>query len=281
MPQAVLKQATIDYRVLGAEDSPHPPVVFVHGALVDGRLWAQVADGLARQGFRCIVPTWPLGSHTIAVNDGADLSPRGLATMIDDFMAALDLHDVTLVGNDSGGGLCQFVIDAHPGRVGRLVLTNCDAFDKFPPFPFTVVFALLRNAKSVKAMATLMRLRLLRHSPLAYGLLATRPDAELTASWIEPCRTDPRIARDLAEQMRHIAVTDLTEVSTRFARFTKPVTLVWGTRDRCFRPSLAKRLSAQFPDSALIEIPGATTFVPLDAPSAVADAVAKIGARSA
>lgn len=113
MPQAVLKQATIDYRELGPEDSPHPPVLFVHGALVDGRLWAHVADGLARQGFRCIVPTWPLGAHTIAVNDGADLSPPGLATMIRDFMAAVGLADVTLVGNDSGGGLCQFVIDAH------------------------------------------------------------------------------------------------------------------------------------------------------------------------
>lgn len=281
MPQAVLKQATIDYRALGPEDSPHPPVMFVHGALVDGRLWAQVADGLARQGFRCIVPTWPLGAHTIPVNDGADLSPPGLATMIRDFMAAIDLSDVTLVGNDSGGGLCQFVIDAHPDRVGRLVLTNCDAFEKFPPFPFTLVFALLRGPRSIKTLTTLMQLRPLRHSPLAYGLLTTKPDAELTAAWIEPCRTNPRIARDLAEQLRHIAATDLTEVSTRFARFTKPVTLAWGARDRCFRPSLANRLAAQFPNSTLIEIPGATTFVPLDTPSAVVDAIAQVGVTSA
>ena len=175
MPQVALDQATIDYRVLGPEDSPHPPVVFVHGILVDSRLWDRVADGLARQGFRCYLPNWPLGSHTIPVNDGAELSPRAVATMIRDFIDKLGLSDVTLVGNDTGGGLCQLVIDAYPDHVGRLVLTNCDAFDKFPPFPFTLVFALLRGPISIKVLFEQMRLKALRHSPLGFGLLVN-PD---------------------------------------------------------------------------------------------------------
>ena len=166
MPQVALKQATIDYRVLGPEDSPHPPVLFVHGILVDHRLWLEVAERLARLGFRCYLPNWPLGSHTIPVNDGADLSPRGVATMIHDFIADLGLSDVTLVGNDTGGGLCQILIDAYPDDVGRVVLTNCDAFDKFPPFPFTMVFAMLRGPKSVKTLFETMRVKALRHSPL-------------------------------------------------------------------------------------------------------------------
>jgi pimeloyl-ACP methyl ester carboxylesterase len=152
MPQVALEQATIDYHVLGPEDSAHPPVVFVHGILVDNRLWTRVAEGLARQGFRCYVPNWPLGSHTIPVNGGADLSPVGVATMIRDFIDALGLSDVTLVGNDTGGGLCQLLVDASPEHVGRLVLTNCDAFDKFPPFPFNLVFALLRGPVSIKVL---------------------------------------------------------------------------------------------------------------------------------
>ncbi len=69
MPQVALDQATIDYRVSGPEDSPHPPVLFVHGILVDSRLWDRVAESLARQGFRCYLPNWPLGSHTMPVND--------------------------------------------------------------------------------------------------------------------------------------------------------------------------------------------------------------------
>jgi pimeloyl-ACP methyl ester carboxylesterase len=280
MPLAALKQANIEYRVLGPQDSPHPPVLFIHGILVDERLWAHVAEGLARKGFRCILPTWPLGSHTVPVNEGADLSPHGVAAMIHDFMVALDLSDVTLVGNDTGGGLCQLVIDAYPDRIGRLVLTNCDAFDKFPPFPFTTVFALLRGPKSIKTLFATMRLTPLRHSPLGFGLLLTKPDPELTASWLEPCRTDARICRDLATLLRNVAATDLTDVSTRFERFTKPVTLVWGMRDRCFKPTLGRRMAALFPNSRMIEVADAKTFVALDDPSAVIDAIVTVGAHS-
>jgi pimeloyl-ACP methyl ester carboxylesterase len=277
MPQVELEQATIHYQVIGPEDSPHPAVLFVHGILVDHRLWVRVAEGLAQQGFRCILPDWPLGSHTIPVNSDADLSPRGIATLIADFIAALGLTDVTLVGNDTGGGLCQFVIDAHPEPIGRLVLTNCDAFDKFPPFPFPIVFALLRGPASIKFLFAQMKLKALRHSPLGFGLLLSDPDPELTNSWLEPCRRDTRICRDLATLLRNVAKTDLTDVSTRLPRFTKPVAVVWGQRDRCFTPALGKRLAELFPNSALIEAPEAKTFVALDDPARVIDAVATVG----
>jgi pimeloyl-ACP methyl ester carboxylesterase len=252
--------------------------VFVHGILVDNRLWTPVAEGLARRGFRCYLPNWPLGSHTIPVRASADLSPSGVATMIRDFIDALGLSDVTLVGNDTGGGLCQLVIDASPDHVGRLVLTNCDAFDKFPPFPFTLVFALLRGPISIKLLFEQMRLKPLRHSPLGYGLLV-RPDPHLTDSWLQPGRNDVRIRRDLARLLRNVAKTDLTDVSTRLPRFTKPVTLVWGQRDRAFTPALGRRLAALFPNSTLIEVPDARTFVSLDQPGAVVDAVSAVGAN--
>ena len=278
MPQVALKQATIDYRVLGPEDSPHPPVLFVHGILVDHRLWLEVAERLARLGFRCYLPTWPLGSHTIPVNEGADLSPRGVAELIHEFIAHLGLADVTLVGNDTGGGLCQLLIDVHPDDVSRVVLTNCDAFDKFPPFPFTMVFAMLRGPKSIKTLFETMRVKALRHSPLGFGLLA-KPDPVLTASWLAPCRNDARICRDLATLLRHVARTDLTDVSTRLPRFTKPVAVVWGQRDRAFTPALGRRLAALFPNSTLVEVPGARTFVALDDPAPVVDAIASVSAQ--
>jgi pimeloyl-ACP methyl ester carboxylesterase len=279
MPQVALDQATIFYRVLGPEDSPHPPVVFVHGILVDSRLWDRVADGLASRGFRCYLPDWPLGSHTIPIDEGVELSPHTVATMIHDFVEKLGLSDVTLVGNDTGGGLCQLVIDAYPDLAGRLVLTNCDAFDKFPPFPFDLVFALLRGPVSIKVLFEQMRFKALRHSPLGFGLLVT-PDPQLTASWLEPGRTDIRIRRNLARLLRAVAKTDLTDVSTRLHRFTKPVSIVWGQRDRSFTPALGRRPAALFPASTLVEVPDARTFVSLDAPSAVIDAITAVGASA-
>jgi pimeloyl-ACP methyl ester carboxylesterase len=273
MTQLALPQATIDYQEFGPQDSAHPPVFFVHGVLVDGQLWREVAEKLGRLGYRCIVPTLPLGSHTIPVNDAASLSLHGVAEIVNDAITALDLSDVTLVGSDTGGGICQLVIDAHPERIGRLVLTNCDAFDQCPPFPFNAAFGLLRGPRSIKALAGPMRLAALRNSPLGFGLLVTRPDNRMTAGWIAPCLNDSRICGDLAALLRQIAVADLTDVATRLSRFDKPVTLVWGQADRVFTPSLGRRLAAAFGNAKLIEVPGARTFVSLDEPDAVIGAI--------
>ena len=279
MPQAKLRSATIQYRVLGPDDSIHPPVLFVHGILVDHRLWMKVAEELARNGFRCVLPDLPLGSHRIPVDESAALSPHSVAEMLHEFITELDLRDATVVGNDTGGGLCQLLIDAHADDVGRLVLTNCDAFEKFPPFPFNAVFATMRGPRSIGLLSRLMNVAALRRSPLGYGLLVQRDDA-LTESWIAPMSTDRRIAANLATLLRAVAAMDLTDVATRLPRFTKPVTIVWGTKDRCFTPALGRRLAAVFPNATMIEVPGASTFVALDAPTAVVDAIAAVGART-
>jgi pimeloyl-ACP methyl ester carboxylesterase len=274
MAQLALKQATIEYQQFGPQDSAHPTVFFVHGILVDGNLWRDVAEALAHRGYRSIVPTLPLGSHTIPVNEAGSLSLPGVAEIVNDAIVALDLSEVTLVGSNTGGGICQLVVDAHPERIGQLVLTNCDAFDKCPPFPFDKVFGLLRGPLSIRAMFRPMRIAALRRSPLGFGLLISRPDSRLTADWIEPCLNDTRICRDLAALLRQIAPADLTDVAARLTRFDKPVTLVWGQGDRVFTPGLGRRLAKVFSNGKLVEVPGAKTFVSLDNPQAVIDAIA-------
>jgi len=97
-----LEQGTIHYR----EEGAGPPLVFVHGLLVDGRLWRDVTPPLTGR-HRCITPDWPLGSHRSALNEGADRSPRGIAHLIADFLDALELSDVTIVANDTGGAISR------------------------------------------------------------------------------------------------------------------------------------------------------------------------------
>ncbi len=112
MPIIDLPQGRIQYRLAGPQDSADPPVVFVHGVLVNHELWTGVADELARRGVRSYALDLPLGAHTQAMRADADLSPQGLARLILAFLEAMGLTDVTLVGNDTGGALCQFV-DRH------------------------------------------------------------------------------------------------------------------------------------------------------------------------
>ena len=117
MREVRLGGGVIRYRDVGTG----PVLFFVHGILVNGTLWRHVVANLAGR-FRCIVPDLPLGGHSIPMEPGADMSPPGVARMVADLMRELDLRDVTLVGNDTGGAICQLVISNHPERIGRLVL---------------------------------------------------------------------------------------------------------------------------------------------------------------
>lgn len=265
----------VSYRVAGPEDRDASPVVFVHGLLVNHELWTGVADLLAVHGIRSYAPDLPLGSHPIALNADADVSPRAVGQLIIDFMAALDLTDVTLVGNDTGGALCQFLIDTDHSRIGRLVLTNCDAFDKFPPAPFGLIVKTGRSPMRLRAMMATMRPRLLRHSMLGYGGLVGKPlDPELTTRWITPSRTDAGVRRDTAKFLRRVKPADLLDVSTRLRDFGKPVRLVWGNADRFFKLADGKRLRDAFGANAeLAEVDGGRTFLPLDEPERVADEI--------
>ena len=274
MPTVDLPGGSLNYRVAGPEGASRP-VVFVHGFLVNGELWTGVAEALAARGVRSYAPDLPLGSHTTALKPGADQTPRGVARMIISFLEALALEDVTLVGNDSGGALSQFLIDTDPTRIGRLVLTNCDAFDKFPPPPFDLMFKAGRSAASLKALLTPMRATPLRHSPLGYGTLVNQPlDPELSRRWIEPCLADAGVRRDTAAFLKGVDKHELLDVSTRLHEFDKPVLLLWGDADRFFKLDFARRLDQTFPDARLVEVAGGRTFHPLDDPQRTAEEIA-------
>lgn len=271
-----LPHGRVAYRAAGPKDSALPPVVFVHAFLVDGSVWSAVADLLAERGIRSYAPDWPLGAHRIPLERDADQSPRGVATQILAFLRALDLRDVTLVGNDTGGALCQFLLDTDPSRIGRLVLTNCDALDTFPPFPFSVIFRLLGGSGRMWFNLQPMRARAFRHSSLGLGLLANRLDAAQTRAWIEPCLTNKDICEDAVRFLRAADPGELLDVSTRLHQFDGPTRIVWGMADRAFRPSLGRRLQEAFTDAEFVEAPGARTFVQLDAPELLAGQITAV-----
>lgn len=273
-----LAHGSVNYRVAGPADSTAPPVVFVHAFLVDGSVWSQVTALLAERGIRSYAPDWPLGAHRLPLRPEADRSPRGVAGQIDAFLTALDLRDVTLVGNDTGGALCQYLVDSGCERVTRLVLTNCDAFDTFPPFPFNVIFKLLKGETLWSLNMRPMRLKAFRHSPLGLGLLANRLDAAQTRSWIEPSLSDKAIRRDAVHFLKAVDPAELLDVSTRLKDFTGPVRVVWGTADRAFTPALGRRLAAAFGDAEFVEVARARTFVQLDAPEALAEQIVAVAA---
>jgi pimeloyl-ACP methyl ester carboxylesterase len=275
MPTIDLPHGTVQYRLAGPTSAAAPPVVFVHGFLVNSTLWTNTADALAESGIRSYAPDWPLGSHTIALGGAADQSPRGIARQIIAFMEALELDDVTLVGNDTGGAICQFLLDSDASRVGRLVLTNCDAFTNFPPAPFGQLFKAFRSPTTIRALLAPMRATAVRHSPAGFGLLVNRPlDAEQTRAWVEPCLGDAAIREDVARFARKVDPADLDAASNRLGSFPGPALLVWGGADRFFKLDFARRLRDTFTEARLVEVENGRTFIPLDEPTRLANEIA-------
>ncbi len=267
---ADLPPGRLAYRAAGPATSSRPPVVFVHGVLVDARLWDGVADRLAAEGIRSYAPTLPLGAHQSPMNPGADLSPRGMAQLVLDFIAALDLADVTIVGNDTGGAICQLLLDADTSRIGAAVLTNCDALGTFPPRALAPLFRALRHPGLVAGMVPALRLEKVRHGRLAYGPLSSDPiDPELTSAWIQPLASK-EIRRDLARFARGVHPRLLLDAASRFGEFTGPVRILWGEDDPFFRTELGRQLSEAFPRATFTAVPGGRTFLPLDHPDELA-----------
>jgi pimeloyl-ACP methyl ester carboxylesterase len=269
--EAQLAQSTIEYRERGTGE----PIVFVHGALVNADLWRKVVPELAKD-YRCIAPDLPLGSHTHALPADADLSPTGMAKLIADFIESLGLDNVTLVGNDTGGALCQLVVTRHPERIGRLVLTNCDAYDKFPPSIFKVLFMAAHIPGFVAAMGQPMRSAAMRNSPIAYGWLSKRGiPADITDGYVRPGLRDAAIRRDTTKLLKGVNPRYTQEAAQHFKEFDKPVLVAWGTEKDFFPTEYGERLANDFPKGRLERIDDSYTFVAEDQPERLAQLIAE------
>ena len=265
---AQLAQGPIHYTDAGSGE----PIVFVHGYLVDGRLWEGTAAALASE-FRCICPDWPIGSQTSPMAPDADLSPPGVARIIADFLAELDLHDVTIVGNDSGGAMSQVLVTRHPERIGRLVLTNCDTFENFPPKPFNLLPPLAKLPGAMTMMGLPFRLGALRRT--AFAPFAKRPiPDELSASWMQPSARDKGVQRDLRKVTIGMDKRHTLEAAERLSSFHAPTLFAWAPEDRVFKLAQAQRLADVIPDARIETIPDAKTFVALDQPERLAEVIA-------
>ena len=268
MPAIQLQQGTIHYEEAGPADGR--PLVFVHGYLMGGDLWAGLGARLAERGLRAIMPTWPLGSHPEPMNAGAELTPRGVAAIIAGFLDALALEDVVLVGNDTGGALCQVVAVDHPERLGALVLTNCDMYENFPPSFFKALIAAAKLPGGLKGALAPMRTAAARRSPLGYGMLSHGDVDHLARRWVEPVFANAGVLDDLRRFTVAVDKEVTLDAAARLPGFEKPVLFAWAPDDKLFPLEHAQRLAATLPDARMETIADSRAFSMIDQPDRLA-----------
>ncbi|HEV7398839.1 MAG TPA: alpha/beta hydrolase [Solirubrobacterales bacterium] len=265
-------------RIRYREAGEGKPVVFVHGFLVDGRLWDGVVDRLSDR-CRCIAPDWPLGAHQVAMNPSADLSPPGIAALLDSFLTKLELNDVTIVGNDSGGAMSQVLVTRHPQRIGRLVLTNCDTHENFPPGIFKAMPPLAKLPGGMTMLAAPFRIGALARGAFKPFAKTKIPD-DLIASWMSPVMHDAGVKHDTKKVTAGMNKRYTLAAAEKLSSSDLPVLLTWAPGDKLFPIKYAERLVRETPNARIVEISGASTFVALDQPQRLADEIASFVAAN-
>jgi pimeloyl-ACP methyl ester carboxylesterase len=261
--EVALPTARIRYR----ERGDGPPVVFVHGLLANGDLWREVVPAMADAGFRCLTPDWPLGAHEIAVPD-ADLTPPGVAALIAGFLETLELTDVTIIANDTGGAITQILMAIHPQRIGRVVLTPSDCFERFFPPAFAPYPRIVRVPGVTWTLVQSMRWRAMHRLPFAFGWVAKRPmPREVVDSFLLPSRRDSAVRHDVTRFLRGVHKRYTLAAAHKLGGFDKPVLLAWAREDKLFPVSLANRLADVLPNATLELVDDSYTFVPQDQPA--------------
>ncbi|MFD6452249.1 alpha/beta fold hydrolase [Nocardia sp. NPDC060220] len=277
MATVELDAGRIHYR----EHGEGPPVVLLHGLLMNHTVWDSILDHLPT-GFRYVLPDLPLGAHPEPLHPGTDLSLRGLNQLVADFLAALDLHDVTLVHSDWGGALFLTAYGLDE-RVGRLIIFPSEAFDNFPPgLPGKTATLASALPGGITLALRQMRIGWLRRSPVMFGWMAKTPlpDA-LVHAWTEPGLRDPRIRADLLAYTRSgFDKRELVTNTEALHRFSGETLVLWSSAGKVMPRSHGHRLAALIPRSRLVEIDDAYVLSMLDQPAAVATAITEFLATS-
>jgi pimeloyl-ACP methyl ester carboxylesterase len=272
MSEIELAAGTIGYEDTGGDG---PTVVLLHGFLMDASLWDATIAELSVD-HRCVAPTLPMGAHRHPMHTDADLSLPGIARIADELLDALGLHDVTLVGNDTGGALVQLMMNGGNPRIGRVVLASCDAFDNFPPglTGKTLVLSGKLSPRLFGLFIKQLHLRMFRRLPIAFGWLTKRGDA-VTARWLKPLLTQPSIRRDTVRMLRAVGANNrlLLQAAERLPGFAHPALVVWATEDRVMPLGHGRRLAELLPHARLVEIADSYTLIPLDQPVALATVI--------
>ncbi len=247
--------AGISYTDIGSG----PVTLFVHGVFTNGNLWRHCVQQLSSE-RRCISIDLPGHGHTPPLGEP---SVWGLADAIGDMIKELDIRDIQLVGNDTGGAICQILVTRWPERFASLALTNCDTEGNFPPPAFRPAVWL--------AQVNLLRFGawMARHPRIAkniyrsgYQKVTAVPDAILE-SYLKPVFGDRKNLQFVTALLASMHPALLAPIHEQLAACTVPTKIIWGTGDIFFHRKWADWLLHLIPGATqIIEIPHARLFFP-------------------
>jgi pimeloyl-ACP methyl ester carboxylesterase len=255
---------TASGRISYTEQGAGPVALFVHGVLLNGHLWRHQLAHLSDI-RRCIaVDLLAHGDTEIAPDQ--DVSVTANAKMLKEFLDALKIEQVDLVGNDSGGGIAQIFAAQYPERVRSLTLTDCDAHDNWPPEAFKPFLAMAAAGGLHGTLEAMLSDKGVYRSPQALGPAYEDPERVTDDSiekYLRPLvRTEQR-TRDLQRFLAAFDNKHTLAIEARLKTLKAPTLIVWGTDDVYFDVKWSRWLADTIPGARRrVEFKGARIFFP-------------------
>ncbi|KAA8880624.1 alpha/beta hydrolase [Nocardia colli] len=242
-------------------------ILFVHGLGTNAYLWRNVIAGLAAE-YRCVALDLPLHGDTPAGAD-RDFSLVGLTQFVEDFRTALDLTNIDLVGNDTGGAICQVFAATHPERVMTLTLTDCDTHENLPPEGFKPVVEAAGKGDLAPTAPDLVAVPEQARKQLFAGTYQSDdlPDDETVQIYLRPVMGTVELAREFERLLVALDAEDLMAIEPQLRTLTAPTLIVWGTDDPLFDLKWAYWLRGTIPGATkVVEVSGGRLFFPEERP---------------
>jgi pimeloyl-ACP methyl ester carboxylesterase len=241
-----------------------PVALFVHGVLLNGHLWRHQLAHLSDI-RRCIaVDLLAHGDTEIATDQ--DLSVTANASMLKEFLDALSIEQVDLVGNDSGGGIAQIFAASHPQRVRSLALTNCDAHDNWPPEAFKPFLAMAASGGLRGTLDAMLSDKSVYRSPRALGPAYEHPEQvtdETIDAYLGPLVRSEQRTGDLQRFLAAFDNSHTVAIEARLKTLETPTLIVWGTDDVYFDVKWSHWLADTIPGTRRrVELDGGRIFFP-------------------
>jgi pimeloyl-ACP methyl ester carboxylesterase len=251
-------------RISYSEQGSGPVALFVHGVLLNGHLWRHQQTGLSD--LRRTIAVDLLAHGDTEIESDQNVSVTANAKMLNEFLDALNIDRVDVVGNDSGGGISEIFSALYPERVRSLTLTNCDTHDNWPPEAFKPFVAMVKAGGLRGTLEAMLSDKSIYRSPDALGLAYEHPENvtdETIETYLRPFLATEQRTGDLERFVRAFDNKHTTAIEPKLKTLKAPTLIVWGTDDIYFDVKWSRWLADTIPGTKRrVEFKGARIFFP-------------------
>ena len=251
-------------RISYVEAGSGPAALFVHGVLLNKYFWRHEMAGLSDI-RRCIsIDLLAHGDTEIAPDQ--DVSVTANAKMLREVLDALQIDQVDVIGNDSGGGIAQIFAALNADRLRSLTLTNCDTHDNWPPEAFKPFVEMVASGGLSKTLNAMLNDKSIYRSPSALGPAYEHPETatdEGIEIYLRPHVRNEQRTRDLERFVLAFDHKHTLAIEPQLRKLQAPTLIVWGTDDVYFPVVWARWLAEAIPGAKPpVELAGARIFFP-------------------